>query len=391
MTEKRNNDLNVPTLRFPGFDGEWTTVRLGDLVNIQSGFAFKSEGFTDNGIKLVIPKNFTKHGFGNFDHSISKFSNELPPPNYKCRAGDLLILLTDLTPSCELLGKPLLIKEEDGEVWLNQRIIRLDTNSTLSKRWLLYFLQTNGYHKVIKETASGSTVRHSSNKIINDMILSLPTIEEQEKISSVLQSIDDRILTQNKIIEQLESLIKAIGQVLFNQDRYEFNHFKLGEICEIKKGEQINGSELTEFGKYPVINGGITPSGFHSKYNCNAETITISEGGNSCGFVQFNKDPFWSGGHCYSLNSVKAFVLNKYLFYYLKYSESKIMSLRVGSGLPNIQRNAICNFEVLIPNEQTQILSTKMLDAIYEKRSYEIVLLNLFKNQKQYLLSSMFK
>lgn len=67
------------------------------------------------------------------------------------------------------------------------------------------------------------------------------------------------------------------------------------------------------------------------------------------------------------------------------------MSLRVGSGLPNIQRNAICNFEVLIPNEQTQILSTKMLDAIYEKRSYEIVLLNLFKNQKQYLLSSMFK
>ena len=73
MTEKRNNDLNVPTLRFPGFDGEWTTVRLGDLVNIQSGFAFKSEGFTDNGIKLVIPKNFTKHGFGNFDHSISKF------------------------------------------------------------------------------------------------------------------------------------------------------------------------------------------------------------------------------------------------------------------------------------------------------------------------------
>lgn len=67
------------------------------------------------------------------------------------------------------------------------------------------------------------------------------------------------------------------------------------------------------------------------------------------------------------------------------------MSLRVGSGLPNIQRNAIRNFEVLIPNEQTQILSTKMLDVIYEKISYEIALLKLIKNQKQYLLSSMFK
>lgn len=213
----------------------------------------------------------------------------------------------------------------------------------------------------------------------------------QSSLKPSIRNCPENIFSQSVLTEEFQSSIKAIGQVLFNQDWYEFNHFKLGEICEIKKGEQINGSELTEFGKYPVINGGITPSGFHSKYNCDAETITISEGGNSCGFVQFNKDPFWSGGHCYSLNRVKAFVLNKYLFYYLKYSESKIMSLRVGSGLPNIQRNAICNFEVLVPNEQTQKLIIKMLDAIYEKRTYEIAFLNLIKNQKQYLLSSMFK
>lgn len=67
------------------------------------------------------------------------------------------------------------------------------------------------------------------------------------------------------------------------------------------------------------------------------------------------------------------------------------MSLRVGSGLPNIQRNAICNFEVPIPNEQTQRLTINLLDVISEKLSSEIELLQLLKKQKTYLLGVMFK
>jgi type I restriction enzyme S subunit len=52
------------------------------------------------------------------------------------------------------------------------------------------------------------------------------------------------------------------------------------------------------------MNGGILPSGYHSEYNSDAETISVSEGGNSCGYIQYNYYKFWSGGHCYTLNKI---------------------------------------------------------------------------------------
>ncbi|WP_229035936.1 restriction endonuclease subunit S [Phocaeicola vulgatus] len=72
-------------------------------------------------------------------------------------------------------------------------------------------------------------------------------------------------------------------------------------MAEIIKGQQINGSELSDSGKYYVMNGGIAPSGYYDSYNTEADTISISEGGNSCGYVQYNSSEFWSGGHCYTL------------------------------------------------------------------------------------------
>ena len=69
----------------------------------------------------------------------------------------------------------------------------------------------------------------------------------------------------------------------------------LADICDIVKGKQVNGEFLTDSGNYYVMNGGIEPSGYYDDYNTEANTISISEGGNSCGYVQFNTTPFWSG------------------------------------------------------------------------------------------------
>lgn len=91
----------------------------------------------------------------------------------------------------------------------------------------------------------------------------------------------------------------------------------LSEICEITKGKQINGEILSESGKYYVMNGGTEPSGYYSDYNVEANTISISEGGNSCGYVQFNTSPFWSGGHCYTIQKIAANVDKLYLYHYL--------------------------------------------------------------------------
>ena len=145
---------------------------------------------------------------------------------------------------------------------------------------------------------------------------------------------------------------------------------KLGVICKIKKGVQFNKIELSDNG-YPCINGGIEPSGYSELWNTNENTITISEGGNSCGFVNFLTTKFWSGGHCYSLLDLKDNIDNNFLYQALKGRQSLIMDLRVGSGLPNIQQKAIKEFEFIFPKsttEQTQIAAilSKVDEAIVQ-------------------------
>ncbi|MBT6471088.1 MAG: restriction endonuclease subunit S, partial [Candidatus Marinimicrobia bacterium] len=144
----------------------------------------------------------------------------------------------------------------------------------------------------------------------------------------------------------------AMQTLLTPKDDWEVK--KLDEVCDIKKGEQLNKDKMRDTEKYPVINGGVLPSGYTNKYNQVENTITISEGGNSCGYVNYMRVKFWQGGHCYSLKTT----MNKsYLYSYLKFNEGIIMSLRVGSGLPNIQRNRLEEFNVFLPqtSEQTRI------------------------------------
>ena len=70
--------------------------------------------------------------------------------------------------------------------------------------------------------------------------------------------------------------MSAIYQELFSNQQGE--EYSLSELVEIIKGQQINGNELSENGKYYVMNGGIMPSGYYDDYNTEAGTISISEG-----------------------------------------------------------------------------------------------------------------
>ncbi|GAA8420075.1 restriction endonuclease subunit S [Helicobacter pylori] len=131
---------------------------------------------------------------------------------------------------------------------------------------------------------------------------------------------------------------------------------RLGDICEIVKGQQINKISLNNTDKYPVINGGIDFLGYTNKFNVSKNTIAISEGG-TCGYVRFMTSDFWSGGHNYSLQKISNKVNNLCLYHILKSYEKDIMKLGVGSGLKNIQLKALKDFEILLPplNEQAAI------------------------------------
>lgn len=165
---------------------------------------------------------------------------------------------------------------------------------------------------------------------------------------------------------------------------------KLSDVVTIVKGKQVNGENLLENGQYYVMNGGIEPSGYLNEYNTPADTISISEGGNSCGYVQYNKEPFWSGGHCYSLMPKSENVCYRFLYHFLKYKENDIMALRIGSGLPNVQKKDLERFEVHLPSLERQREITKLLDIISSKRDLERQLQYSWQCQKDYMLGFLF-
>jgi len=130
----------------------------------------------------------------------------------------------------------------------------------------------------------------------------------------------------------------------------------VAEIATISKGTPLHSSETNDEGQFPHFNGGIFPSSYTDKANTPANTIAISEGGNSCGYVQFISQPFWCGGHCYAV--VAKNTDNRFLYHSLKGQQTGIMALRVGSGLPNVQKSAFAAFKLHSPSarpEQTAI------------------------------------
>ena len=223
---------------------------------------------------------------------------------------------------------------------------------------------------------------------LSKVSISVSTIDEQTKIGALLRLIDERIATQNKIIEDLKKLKSAIYDVVFSSLTGRLA--SLGDVAEIIKGKQVNGEFLSDDGEYYVMNGGVEPSGYYHSFNTPANTISISEGGNSCGYIQWNNSSFWSGGHCYTLRILDSNMENKYLYHLLKWREVEIMKLRIGTGLPNIQKKELAKVSVFLPSSAIQNKVISLLDSIDNKINIEINLSFLFLRQKAYLLSKMF-
>ena len=189
-------------------------------------------------------------------------------------------------------------------------------------------------------------------------------------------------------IKETDCLIKALYDWLIPEEGG--NYAALGTLVHICKGKQLNGEFLSDDGNYYVMNGGISPSGYYNDYNTPARTIPISEGGNSCGFVQFNEVPFWSGGHCYTLlHTSDKRVHYRFLYHFLKSKQNEIMALRIGSGLPNIQKNDIERFPVPILPFDYQNAITKLFDVIGKYIVNEQTILVELAHQKSYFLSNL--
>ena len=141
---------------------------------------------------------------------------------------------------------------------------------------------------------------------------------------------------------------------------------KLGELISIYTGVQFNKRDMNEQGMYPVINGGINPSGFVDNYNEEASTITVSQGGASAGYVAWQYQPFWAGAHCFVVKIISDKLLNRYLFFFLKNQEFLLQQMQHGAGIPALNRDRIRNLEIPVPPLEVQEEIVKILDRFSE-------------------------
>ena len=374
-----NNDktLNVPHLRFPEFSGEWKKCTINDLATVVGGGTPDTtvKSYWGGDIQWFTPSEIGKNKY--VDFSLRTITRD----GLDNSSAKLLPLHTILLSSRATVGECSIASNECTTNQGFQSLIAKQCNID----FLYYLIQTK--KKDLIRNACGSTFLEISANEIRKIKVAVPVQNEQEQIAKLLSLVDERIATRNKIIEKLESLIRGIYKTLLGEsDQYRY----LDELCEIKKGVQVNKEELSEKGLYYVMNGGITPSGYYDLYNTEANTISISEGGNSCGYVQYNYTPFWSGGHCYTLENISDVVDDRYLFHYLKANELQIMSLRIGSGLPNIQKKDLSAFRIPLPALNKQINIAKALDALLYKITVDKNIYSTYKQQKEYLLQQMF-
>lgn len=141
-------------------------------------------------------------------------------------------------------------------------------------------------------------------------------------------------------------------------------HFcSLEDVCRIETGKQINKGNLLSEGNYPVLNGGISPSGYWHEYNTDANTIAISQGGASAGYVNYITTPFWAGAHCYVVFLKTEKVLYKFLYYFIKNNQEKLMNSKQGAGIPGLNRKAIYSLNIPLPPLPIQQEIVRILDT----------------------------
>ena len=137
---------------------------------------------------------------------------------------------------------------------------------------------------------------------------------------------------------------------------------ELGSISNISKGVQFNKTDMSDEGTYPVINGGINPSGYSERYNCSEDTITISQGGASAGYVNFITTKFWVGAHCYTIKPQQE-VLNRYLYHVIKSKEYKLKECQHGAGIPALAKNKVESLKIPVPPLEVQREIVRILDS----------------------------
>ena len=376
----KHKKLNVPNLRFPEFQGEWKEKRLSEIADLFKGNGISKEQLTDTGEPCILyGELYTKYKSEVISNIFSKTDIDTRKL-VKSKANDVIIpcsgeTAVDIaTARCVPYDNILL----GGDL----NIIRLyDCDGSFMS------YQLNGKRKYdLAKVAQGVSVVHLYGDHLKGVKTYNPCLEEQKKIAKLLSLLDERIATQNKIIDKLQSLIKGLRVSLMQIENGNIVH--LDEIARIYQPQTISSTELTEDGFLVYGANGII--GKYKQYNHKTEQICITCRGNTCGMVNYTKPMSWITGNAMVINTDEHQnkVCKRYLYHYLSaYNFNSIIS---GSGQPQIVRTPLEQLKVPLPTFLEQKQKATFLDKIQGKIEISNKTLNLYLQQKQYLLRQMF-
>ena len=377
---------DVPHLRFPEFSGEWEKCKVSDLLDFYSTNSLSWEQLEyDTNAMMNLHYGLIHVGLPTMvDLAKDKLPNikedNMPKNFVLCKEGD--VAFADASEDTNEVAKTIEFYNLAGTnvVCGLHTIHGRDNKHKTVVGFKGYAFSSTAFHNQIRRIAQGTKIYSISTKNFSECYIGLPSKPEQTKIATLLRLIDERIATQSKIIEDLKLLKSAIIEMAYCDRSYHPCRISdvIEQISERNKDKSID------------MNGGMTPSGYYDQCNTPANTISVSEGGNSCGYVQYNKSSFWSGGHCYTLQDITSGVDTQYLFHYLKRYESNIMNLRIGTGLPNIQKKDLENFRITLPPSNVQKEISTCLTAIEDKIMVEVKWLDSAQKERLYLLRQMF-
>ena len=398
---KNNKALNVPHLRFPEFSGEWVTKSINDLAVVIGGGTPDTtvKSYWDGEIQWFTPSEIGKNKY--VDSSLRTITEE----GLNNSSAKLLSPNTILLSSRATIGECSLSLRECATNQGFQSLVSKKCNVD----FLYYLIQTK--KKDLIRKSCGSTFLEISANEVRKIQVSVPSDVEQQKIAELLSLIDERIATQNKIIEKLESLIKGLNDSLYKRygDSIRTTFAKLGYSYS-----GLSGKSAEDFGTgkpfIPYLNvysNNIVNENDYQYVRINdGEKQNIVQYGDvlftlssetpeevGVGSVYLGIDEVFLNSFCFGFHiENKELAYPPYFSYYVSSTPFRkfIYPFAQGSTRFNLCKADFEKTSIKLPSLENQKHIYAILNRITEKIETEKSLLEHYTTQKQYLLHQMF-
>ena len=394
---------NVPTLRFPEFQEEWEELGLSELLDFKNGLNPKPDKF-GKGIKFISVMDILNNAVITYDcikASVDVTEKELA--DFSVEKGDILFQRSSET--LEDVGRANVYMDDKTAVF-GGFVIRGKKKGEYDPQYFNYLLRSPFARKRIIPMGAGAQHFNIGQEGLSKVKLHFANIEEQKKIGKMLSLLDERISTQNKIIEDLKKLKSAIIDYAINSLDTDFAKFgSLYEMAGEGGTPTTSNASFYDNGKIPFIKiddlkkkyltenkDFITELGLQksSAWLVPTRSILFSNGA-TIGEITITTYPVCTKQGILGIVP-KPNIDVEFLYYFMSSSYfKKAVSRIVTEGtMKTVYLKDINNIRCPIPTKEKQLDIAKIPSALNSKIDFEQSILKLFGSQKQYLLRQMF-